>query len=143
MSKTTSTAAEPSEPVPETTEQPEPTSAPETPEQAPEVTDVPETVESVPVPEQDATPTVSEPVSAYQEAVRSGVDSQAATHLATVPTIATAVTADGIHRIIDVNVDPAWKPAQVESDPAERERLIKAQDALEAKLEGNTTLLAR
>lgn len=91
---------------------------------------------SVPVVAED-----TKPVSAYQEAVRDGVNPQAATHLATVPTIATAVGPDGTARIVDVNVDPSWKPAPVESDPAERDRLEKAQAALEAKLEGNTRLL--
>lgn len=78
--------------------------------------------------------------SVYKDAVKSGVDPQLATHLATVPTVATTTGGDGISRIVNTNVDADWVPAPVESDPEERARLEKASALLEERLDGSALL---
>lgn len=62
------------------------------------------------------------------------LERQEQTILATVPTPATATDARGIERIVEPSPS-AWKPAPVEPDPAEVERLARIGGALDEKKE--------
>ena len=72
-----------------------------------------------------------------------GLSAQEQTHINALPSVVTSEDILGVERISPITNDANWKPAPVEGDPKERERLARVQAALDAKLEERRQLLSQ